>query len=165
MVWSHVICRCWREAPPPPRAAASVIREELLLQGEGKLFWKKITRKYEFIYTLTFKSLGTERFLLFLKKFFMLIKAAFIWSKIQKKGNILKYYCNLKYQFSILIYFKIIYLFLWCSAEFSASLLQSSVSHDPSEIILIYDLYQCWNSWYQYKSLLSLFINLTHPCW
>ncbi len=30
-------------------------------------------------------------------------------------------------------------LFLWCKAEFSASLLQSSVSHDPSEIILI-----CW---------------------
>ncbi len=30
-------------------------------------------------------------------------------------------------------------LFLWCKAVFSASLLQSSVSHDPSEIILI-----CW---------------------
>ncbi len=29
-------------------------------------------------------------------------------------------------------------LFLWCNAEFSASLLQSSVSHDPSEIILIF---------------------------
>ncbi len=28
-------------------------------------------------------------------------------------------------------------LFLWCKAEFSALLLQSSVSHDPSEIILI----------------------------
>ncbi len=27
--------------------------------------------------------------------------------------------------------------FLWCKAEFSASLLQSSVSHDPSEIILM----------------------------
>ncbi len=30
-------------------------------------------------------------------------------------------------------------LFIWCKAEFSASLLQSSVSHDPSAIILI-----CW---------------------
>ncbi len=29
--------------------------------------------------------------------------------------------------------------FLWCKAEFSASLLESSVSHNPSEIILI-----CW---------------------
>ncbi len=29
-------------------------------------------------------------------------------------------------------------LFLWRSTEFSASLLQSSVSHDPSEIILIF---------------------------
>ncbi len=28
---------------------------------------------------------------------------------------------------------------MWCKAEFSASLLQSSVSRDPSEIILI-----CW---------------------
>ncbi len=32
--------------------------------------------------------------------------------------------------------FKKCNLFLWCKAEFSASLLQSSVSHDPSEIIL-----------------------------
>ncbi len=29
-------------------------------------------------------------------------------------------------------------LFPWCKAEFSATLLQSSVSHDPSEIIIIY---------------------------
>ncbi len=29
-------------------------------------------------------------------------------------------------------------LFLWCKAEFSASFLQSSESHDPSEINLIY---------------------------
>ncbi len=29
-------------------------------------------------------------------------------------------------------------LFLWSKAEFSESLLQSSVSHDPSEIILLY---------------------------
>ncbi len=31
------------------------------------------------------------------------------------------------------------HLFIWCKADFSASLLQSSVSHDPSEIIII-----CW---------------------
>ncbi len=41
-----------------------------------------------------------------------------------KNNNIVKYYYN---------------LFPWCKTEFSASLLQSSVSHDPSEIILI-----CW---------------------
>ncbi len=41
-------------------------------------------------------------------------------------------------------------LFLWWKAEFSASLLQSSASHDPSEIILIWCLrnisyhYKCW---------------------
>ncbi len=27
---------------------------------------------------------------------------------------------------------------MWCKAEFSASLLQSSASHDPSEIMLIF---------------------------
>ncbi len=31
------------------------------------------------------------------------------------------------------------YNLFWCKAKFSASLLQSSVSHDPSEIIAI-----CW---------------------
>ncbi len=35
-------------------------------------------------------------------------------------------------------------LLLWYKAEFSASLLQSSVSHDPSEIILICWLAQKW---------------------
>ncbi len=72
----------------------------------------------------------------------MLIKPAFIWSKIQKKlyPNIVKYYYNIS--FSILIYIYTILikynLFLWFKAEFSASLLHSSV-HGPSEIILI-----CW---------------------
>jgi len=68
----------------------------------------------------------------------MLTMVAFISSKMQKNSNIVKYYYNLNELFSILIYFKC-NLFLWCKAEFSASLLQSSVSHDPSEIILI-----CW---------------------
>ncbi len=39
--------------------------------------------------------------------------------------------------------------FLWCKAEFLASLLQSLGSHDPSEIIVIccwrnISDYQCW---------------------
>ncbi len=81
-------------------------------------------------------------------------------------------------------------LFLWCKAEFSASLLQSSVSHDPSEISLI-----CWiaerfliiihveNSYAAIyfcgnhdntssrlfieieMSLMSLLIYLMQPCW
>ncbi len=29
---------------------------------------------------------------------------------------------------------------MWCKAEFSASLIQSSVSHDPSEFIIIIKL-------------------------
>ncbi len=42
------------------------------------------------------------------------------------------------------IYFKMsfwynifVFIFLWCNAEFTVSLLWSSVSHDPSEIIII----------------------------
>ncbi len=62
----------------------------------------------------------------------MLPKAAFIWSKNNKNSNIVKYSWNLEWLFSIVIY--VIYS---CDgkAEISASLLQSSVSHDPSEII------------------------------
>ncbi len=47
---------------------------------------------------------------------------------LQSKTNVFFFNLFVKYN-----------LFLWCKAEFSASLLQSSVSHDPSEIILI-----CW---------------------
>ncbi len=38
-------------------------------------------------------------------------------------------------------------LFLWCKVELSASLLQISVSHDPSEIILICRLIFLWKQW------------------
>ncbi len=48
-------------------------------------------------------------------------------------------------------------LFLWCKAEFSASLLQSSVSHDPSEIILI-----CWFSDCYHSNML---ISYYYQCW
>jgi len=58
-------------------------------------------------------------------KSLMHTKTAFIWSK--------KCY-NLKEWFTISIYFKV----YDGKGEFSASLLQSSVSHDPSEIILIW---------------------------
>jgi len=53
----------------------------------------------------------------------------------QKYSNIVKYYNNLKLDllFSLLK----LYFVHDVKAEFSASLLQSSVSHDPSEIILI----------------------------
>ncbi len=54
----------------------------------------------------------------------------------EENCNIAKYDNNLKYLFSVLIYFKMSFISV-IKAEFSASLLQSSVSHDPSEIILI----------------------------
>ncbi len=68
--------------------------------------------------------------ILVLMKSLTLNKAAFIELKYSKISNISKYYCNL---FSIVKYLKM-YLFLWCKTDFSALLLQSSVSHDPSEI-------------------------------
>ncbi len=67
-----------------------------------------------------------------------------------------KYYCNSKWLFSIFIYFTF-NLFLWGKAECSASLRQSSVSNDPSEIILISCFiyyFQCW------KQLNTLFVFL-----
>ncbi len=54
----------------------------------------------------------------------------------------MKYYYKLKECFSILIYIYTIlikyHLFMWFEAEFSASLLHSSM-HGPSDIIII-----CW---------------------
>ncbi len=41
------------------------------------------------------------------KSLLLIIKAAFIWSKIQKNTDIVKYYYNFKMFFSVLIYFKI----------------------------------------------------------
>ncbi len=38
-------------------------------------------------------------------------------------------------------------MFVWCKAEYFASLLQSSVSHDPSEIIMISDLLLMKHLW------------------
>ncbi len=49
-------------------------------------------------------------------------------------------------------------LFLWCKAEFSASLLESSVSHDPSEIILI-----CWFA-AQETFFFIIIINVQNSC-
>jgi len=64
----------------------------------------------------------------FWKTSLRLSKAAFIWSNINtnnKKCFRFDYILKLNW-------------FLWCKAELSASLLLSSVSHDPSEIILIW---------------------------
>ncbi len=59
----------------------------------------------------------------------ILLRLHFFDQKYSRIRNIVKYYYNLKELFSMWIY---------CKMEFSASLLQSSVSHDPSEIILIF---------------------------
>ncbi len=63
----------------------------------------------------------------------MLTKAAIIWSNYYNL-NELFYICIL---FIIWIYFKMNFIPV-IKTEFSASLLQSSVSRDSSEIILIY---------------------------
>ncbi len=38
----------------------------------------------------------------------MLTKAAFVWSKYSKNNNIVKYYCNFKLFFSILLFYVLI---------------------------------------------------------
>jgi len=48
---------------------------------------------------------------------------------------------------------------LWRKAEFSASFLQSSVSHDPSEIFLI-----CWFE-AQETFLIIISVEMLIPCW
>ncbi len=58
--------------------------------------------------------------------------------KYNKNRNIVEYNYNLKQLFSMWISVKIAFI-PTIKAVFSASLLQSSVSHDPSEIIII-----CW---------------------
>ncbi len=54
-----------------------------------------------------------------------------------KYSNILKYYYDLKYILYLNIYFKMYFISV-IKAVFSAALFQSSVSHDPSEIIIIF---------------------------
>ncbi len=68
----------------------------------------------------------------------MLIKAAFMLLK-KTKSYIEKYYSNLKV--TVFFFNKLLNVINSCdgNAEFSASLLQSSVSNYPSEIILM-----CW---------------------
>ncbi len=44
----------------------------------------------------------------------------------------------------------------WCNAEFTASFLQSSVSNDPSEIIII-----CW---FAAQETLIIIINVENSC-
>jgi len=69
----------------------------------------------------------------------MLTKAAFMWLK---KQCILKYYYNLNcFLFQYILTFIPVY-----KAEFSASLLQSSVSHDHSEIISFLNIINVENS-------------------
>jgi len=57
----------------------------------------------------------------------------YLFKKLFLHRYIVNYYCHLNELFSIVIYSKM-YFFSVIRAEFSASLLHSSVSHDPSEI-------------------------------
>ncbi len=65
----------------------------------------------------------------------MQTKAVFIDKRYSNYSNIIKYYYSLKWLFSNVLYFKMYFI----SVNFQQLiLLQSSVSHDPSEIVLIY---------------------------
>ncbi len=82
--------------------------------------------------------------------------------KHNKNSNIVKYYyiitflLHLKWLFSLILYILKCYLFLWCKAVFLASFLPFSVSHDPSEIILI-----CW---FNVKVTFIIIINVENSC-
>ncbi len=71
------------------------------------------------------------------------------------KNSKMKHYYNLKELCSIWICFKIQFISV-IKAEFSASLLQTSVSHDPSEIILI-----CW---FAAQETFLIIINVENSC-
>ncbi len=108
------------------------------IRGQAKLpnkmqpnAWNVLFLSVNIWYTQLFKSLGS---VIFLKEVsYMLTKAAFIWLKNTVKTVIFGNSITIQNSISILIYVK-----YPCDAkaEFPASLLQSSVSHDPSEITL-----------------------------
>ncbi len=67
----------------------------------------------------------------------------------------MKYYYSLNELFSMWMYFKMPFIHV-TKAEFSASLLQSSVSHDSSEIILIF--------WFAALETFLIIINVDNSC-
>ncbi len=73
-----------------------------------------------------------------LKEAFYAYQDCNCFDKNAVKTVIFTSYYNLKLLFPILVHFKMLFISV-IKAESSASLLLSSVSHDPSEIILI-----CW---------------------
>ncbi len=91
--------------------------------------------------TLQFKSLGWY-FEIFLKKVAYSHQTHIsLIQKLSKNSNIVKYHYNLlQFKLTLLTYLKW-NLFLWCKPEFSASLFQSSLSHDHLEIILIFQIW------------------------
>ncbi len=100
----------------------------------GKIHIKVFKIIFNSIYMLQFKCVFNIIWVCFncWKKYIMLTNAAFIWGEqiTETLRNII---------IIIIIHFSALkcILFLWCKAEFSASLIQSSVWHDPSEIILM----------------------------
>ncbi len=76
-----------------------------------ELYINKFYIVMSFVIKLLLKSLGLVRFFYIFERSRLLTKAAFIWSKIQKNRNIVKYY-NLKELFSILVYFNSLNFFI-----------------------------------------------------
>ncbi len=80
-----------------------------------------------------------------------------MWSKKYSKNQ---QYCEMLLQFKRPIYYLNVFsnVIYSCDrkAEFSASLLQSSVSHDPSDMILI-----CW---FAAQEIFLLIINFGNSC-
>ncbi len=100
------------------------MRELLKMKGSD---WLEEYAKNMKMYT-TVKKFQVSKIVMFLKEDYFSPKLHLFNKKYTKNSNIVK----------TVFYFNI--LFLWCQIWFfNQSILQSSVSHDPSEIILI-----CW---------------------
>ncbi len=90
-----------------------------------RTFWSLDTQILSSLYIAIHKFGVAMIFKMFLS--LMLTKSAFIDQKCSNKKNIILKYYNFDNCF-LLEYILKCNLFLWCKAEFSASLLQSSVS-------------------------------------
>ncbi len=88
--------------------------------------WEKLKVHFNYIFSSSFQNnVGVSCLGVSWNNFFT--KPAFIQSKYIKNSNKVKYY-----KYFLFEYIFLCNLFLWCKAEFSASLLQSSVSHYSS---------------------------------
>ncbi len=123
--------------PPFRSYAVLMLKKKNIMKTRPKICIMMVIRKVLIKmlcwlqYTFTVKTFGISRISSYADQVCIdliknTMKASILWNIM-----IIKYF--------LYLYIVKYNLFLWCKAEFSSSFLQSSVSHDPSEIIII-----CW---------------------